>query len=59
MSVKLLTEQYLELLSLKEAVQACTEATLVTMPHCWKSHVTAHFVFQRPDKCHFHSGDLR
>ena len=37
MRVKLLTEQHMEFLS-------CTdlpESTLIKMPHCWKSHVTA------------------
>ena len=38
-SVELLTEQHLEFLSLKGG---CTgSSTLVKMPHCWKSHVTA------------------
>ena len=28
-----------------------SESTHVKMPHCWKSHVTAHIVFQaRPDR---------
>ena len=36
MSVKLLTKHHLEFLSLNGG---CT--TLVKMPHCWKSHVTA------------------
>ena len=42
MSVKLLTEQYLELLSLKGGCTGLSEATLVKMPHCWKSRFTAH-----------------
>ena len=37
MTIKLLTEYYLEFLSLKGA-----ESTLVKMPHCWKSYVAAH-----------------
>ena len=37
MSVKLLTEHHLEFLSLKE----WSESTLVKMPNCRKSHVTA------------------
>ena len=37
-SVKLLTEHLLEVLSLKGG---SSESTLVKMPHCWKSHVTA------------------
>ena len=43
MSVNLLTEQCLELRSLKGGCTGWSEATLVKMPHCWKSHVTAHF----------------
>ena len=42
MSVKLLTEQHLEFLSLKGGCTGSSESTLVKMPHCWKSHVTAH-----------------
>ena len=41
MSGKLLTEHNLEFLSLKEGYTGSFEATLVKMPHCWKSHVTA------------------
>ena len=37
MTVKLLTEQHLEFLTLKES-----ESTLVKMTHCRKSRVTAH-----------------
>ena len=44
MSVKLLTEHYLEFLSLKEGCTGLPESTLVKMPHCWKSHVTGHIV---------------
>ena len=39
----LLTEQYFEFLSLKGGCTGSSESTLVKMPHCWKSHVTAHF----------------
>ena len=42
MSVKLLKEHYLEFLSLKGGGTGSSESTLVKMPHCWKSHVTAH-----------------
>ena len=42
MSVKLLTEQCLELLSLKGGCTDSSESTYVKMPHCWKSHVMAH-----------------
>ena len=41
MSVKLLTEQYLEFLSLKGGCTGSSEYTLVKIPYCWKSHVTA------------------
>ena len=43
MSVKLLTEHHLEFLSLTGDCTGSCESTLVKMPHCWKSHVTAHF----------------
>ena len=42
MIVKLLTEQHLKFLSLKGGCTGSSESTLVKMPHCWKSHVTAH-----------------
>ena len=45
MSVKLLTEQCLEILSLKGDCIGSSEATIVKMPHCWKSCVTAHYVY--------------
>ena len=41
MSVKLLTEHHLKFLSLKRGNIFSSETTLVKMPHCWKSHVTA------------------
>ena len=48
MTVTLLTEHNLEFLSLKGGCTGSSESTLVKMPHCWKSHVTAHisFLFQ-------------
>ena len=42
MSVKLLTEHHLEFLRLEGDCTGSSESTLVKMPHCWKSHVTAH-----------------
>ena len=42
MIVKLLTEHHLEFLSLKGGCSGSSESTHVKMPHCWKSHVTAH-----------------
>ena len=42
MSVKLLTEHHLEFLSLKGDCTGSSESRLVKIPHCWKSHVTAH-----------------
>ena len=42
MIVKLLTEHHLEFLILKERGTGWSKSTLVKMPHCWKSHATAH-----------------
>ena len=42
MIVKLLTEHHLEFLCLKGGCRGSSESTLVKMPHCWKSHATAH-----------------
>ena len=42
MTVKLLTEDNLESISLKGGCIGSSESRLVKMPHCWKSHVTAH-----------------
>ena len=44
MSVKLLTEHHLEFLSLKGGCTGSVESTLVKVPHCWKSRVTAHII---------------
>ena len=41
-TVKLLTEQQLEFLSLKGGCTGLSESTLVKMHSGWKSHVTAH-----------------
>ena len=46
MSVKLLTEHHCEFLSLKGDCTGSSESTLVKMPHCWKSHATAHICNQ-------------
>ena len=42
MIVKLPTEHHLEFLSLKGGCTGSSEYTLVKMPNCWKSLVTAH-----------------
>ena len=44
LTVQLQTEHHLEFLSLKEGCTGWSESTLVKMPHCWKSHVTAHML---------------
>ena len=41
---KLLTEHHLEFLSFKGCCTGSSESTHVKLPHCWKSHVTAHLV---------------
>ena len=57
--VKLLTEHDLEFLSLKGGGTGSSESTHVKMPHFWKSHVTAHFVylFQYSDEIYDYSPD--
>ena len=45
MSVQLLTEHLLEDLSLKGGCRGLSKSTLVKMPHCWKSYVTAQLCF--------------
>ena len=46
MTLRLLTEHHLEFLSLKGGCTGLSEYTLVEKPHCWKSHVLAHILFQ-------------
>ena len=45
MSVKLLTEHHLEFLSLTGGCTGSFESIHVKMPHCWKSHNSAHLTF--------------
>ena len=45
MNVKLLTEHHLEFQSLEGGCTGSSESTLIKMPHCSKSHVTAHMYF--------------
>ena len=47
MNIKLLTENHLEFLNLKGGSTGSSESMYVNMPDCWKSHVTAHFVYFR------------
>ena len=42
MTVKLLTAQHLEFLSLKGGCTGSSESTLVRLPHYWKSNVQAY-----------------
>ena len=42
MTIKLLTEQHLEYLILKEGCTGSSESTPVKMSHCWKPHVMVH-----------------
>ena len=51
MTVKLLAEHNLEFISLSGGCTGSSESILVKQPHCWKSHVMAHFfvlLFKRP-----------
>ena len=50
MTVKLLTEQHLEFLSLKGGCTGSSEYKLAKMPLCWKSHITGLMVLQRNEK---------
>ena len=43
MTIKLLTEYHLGFLSLNESTKARLMSIHVKIPHCWKSHVAAHF----------------
>ena len=58
MNIKLLTEHHLEFLSLTGGCTGWSESTLVKIPHCWKSHVTAQVLFMvRPiSSCYHHEG---
>ena len=46
MTVKLLTEQHLEFVSLKGGCTGSSEYTLVKIPHCWKSHAMAQMLIE-------------
>ena len=50
MTVKLLTEIHLVILSLKQDCTGSSESTLVKMPNCWKSHVAGHISLKDFDK---------
>ena len=47
MTVKILTEHYLEFLSLTGGCTGSSESTLDKMPHCWKSHFMVYLLFQK------------
>ena len=49
MTVKLLTDQHLEFLSLKGGGTGSSEYLHVKMPHCWKSRVAARLYLQQQD----------
>ena len=49
MSAKLLTKQCLEIPRSKGACTGSSKATLVKIPHCWKSRVTAQSAFEWGD----------
>ena len=62
MIVKLLTEHHLEFLILIGGCTCSSESTHVKMPHCWKSHATAHlssFQISIDDDYPVISGSLR
>ena len=49
MSVKLLTDQHLEFLSLKGGCKGSSESTIAKMAHCWKSHVSLLSILSKAD----------
>ena len=42
--LKLLNEHHFDFLCLKGGCTGSSKSTFVKMPHCWKSHVTAHLI---------------
>ena len=57
MTVKLLTKQHLEFLSLTGGGTGSSESTLVKMPHSWKSGVTVHYEALLDSKTDIYSAD--
>ena len=49
MTVKLLTEQHLEFLSINGGRTDSSESTHVKVPHCWKSHAAAQIIENGPE----------
>ena len=45
MSVKVLTEHYLQFLTLKGGCRGMSESTHVKMPHCWKPRALAQIYY--------------
>ena len=45
MTLRLQTKHHLDCLSFKGGCTGSSEFTLLKMPHCWKSHVAAHLLF--------------
>ena len=58
MIVKLMTEHHLEFLSLKGGCRGSSESSNIKMPHCWKTHATAHIITDQRgrDTDHWPSG---
>ena len=53
-----LTEQHLEILSLKGGCSGTSKSTLVKIPHCWKSHVMAQLLLMPVLGIHGESKDI-
>ena len=58
MNVKLLTEHNLEFLSLKGGCRGSSESTLLKLPHCWKSRVTAQLLCPNPNSGRHNKGKI-
>ena len=52
MIAKLLTEHYLEFLSLKGGCRGSSESILVKIPHCWKLHALAYMALAKDELEH-------
>ena len=51
LTVKLLTENHLEFLSIKEGCTGSSESTFVKTPHCWKSRCGSYmYIWMHYDK---------
>ena len=58
MTVKLLTKQHFEFVSLTGGCRGPSESIHFKMPHCWNSHVTAYIRFNIGKTCIIQAHDV-